>query len=94
MSPFAVGTPLARKFLGVEKNKLEEVASSCAHLKGVVLELEDIAEVALYLGSDKSKYVSGLNLIVDGGHSLTNPVFSNAMKSLFFAFKNSGLVRL
>nr|POF16867.1 secoisolariciresinol dehydrogenase [Quercus suber] len=94
VSPFAIGTPLARKILAMEKNKLEEVASSCANLKGVVLDPEDIVEVALYLGSDESKYVSGLNLFVDGGHSLTNPVFSNAMKSLFIAFENAGLVRL
>ena len=83
VSPFAVGTPLARKGLRREKNNLEEVVSSCANLKGVVLEPEDIAEAALYLGSDESKYVSGLNLIVDGGYSLTNLVFSNALKSLF-----------
>ena len=84
VSPFAVGTPLTRKGLGMEKNNLEEVVSSCANLKGVVLETEDIAEAALYLGSDKSKYVSGLNLIVDEGNSLTNSVFSKALKSLFF----------
>ncbi|XP_075636386.1 secoisolariciresinol dehydrogenase-like [Castanea sativa] len=83
VSPFAVGTPLVRKALGMEKNKVEEVASSCANLKGVILEPEDIAEAALYLGSDESKYMSGLNLIVDGGYSLTNPAFSNALKSLF-----------
>ncbi|KAK9985905.1 hypothetical protein SO802_030856 [Lithocarpus litseifolius] len=83
VSPFVVGTPLTRKILRMEKNKLEEVTSSCSNLKGVVLEPKDIAEIALYLGSDKSKYVNGLILIVDGGHSLTNLVFSNAMKSLF-----------
>ena len=82
VSPFAVGTPLVRKVLGMEKNKVEEVASSCANLKGVVLEPEDIAKATLYLGSDEFKYVSGLNLIIDGGYSLTNPTFSNALKSL------------
>ncbi|KAM3689614.1 hypothetical protein ACB098_09G061300 [Castanea mollissima] len=83
VSPFAVGTPMIIKGIGMEKNKVEEVVSSCANLKGVVLEPEDIAEAALYLGSDKSKYVSGMNMIVDGGYSLTNPIFSNALKSLF-----------
>ena len=83
VSPFAVGTPLVRKVLGMEKNKVEEVASSCANLKGVVLEPEDIAEAALYLGSDESKYVSEMNLVVDGGYSLTNPAFSNALKNHF-----------
>ena len=49
----------------------------------MVLEPEDIAKVALYLGSDESKYVSGMNLVVDGGYSLTNPTFSNALKNIF-----------
>ena len=48
----------------------------------MVLEPEDIAEAALYLGSDESKYVSGINLVVDGGYNLTNPTFSNALKGL------------
>ncbi|CBI30356.3 unnamed protein product, partial [Vitis vinifera] len=49
------------------------LVSSAANLKGAVLEAEDIAEAALYLGSDDSKYVSGINLVVDGGYSITNP---------------------
>lgn len=37
---------------------------------------EDIAEVAVYLGSDESRYVSGLKVPVDGGYSKFNPTFS------------------
>ena len=69
---------MLRKAMGM----MEDVVSSCANLKGVVLEPEDIAEAALYLGSDEAKYVSGINLVVDGGYSLTNPTFSNVLKSL------------
>ena len=66
VAPFATATPLLTNALGkMEKNKVEDVVSSVANLKGVVLEPEDIVEATLYLGSDKSKYVSGLNLVVD-----------------------------
>ncbi|KAI5323006.1 hypothetical protein L3X38_032078 [Prunus dulcis] len=36
---------------------------------------EDIAKAALYLGSDESKYVSGHNLLVDGGYIIVNARF-------------------
>ncbi|KAF2307679.1 hypothetical protein GH714_030765 [Hevea brasiliensis] len=88
ISPFVVVTPMLRKSMGLiffemEKEKIQEAVSVAATLKEVVLEEEDIAEAALYLGSDESKYVSGVNLLVDGGFSLTNPSFAMAMKSLF-----------
>ena len=84
VSPFATATPMLRKAIGMmEKNKVEDVVSLCANLKGVVLELEDIAVAMLYLGSDESKYASGMNLVVDGGYSLTNPEFLNAKKKAF-----------
>ncbi|GAV88721.1 adh_short_C2 domain-containing protein [Cephalotus follicularis] len=83
-SPYAVATPMLRSAMGMMgKNEIEEVTSSTANLKGVVLEAEDIAETALYLASDESKYVSGINLVVDGGYSLTNPSLPMAIKSLF-----------
>lgn len=82
ISPFGVATPILRKGLGImEKRKVEELVCSAANLKGVVLEAEDIAEAALYLGSDDSKYVSGINLVVDGGYSSTNPSFGMVLKS-------------
>ncbi|KAL0002435.1 hypothetical protein SO802_016216 [Lithocarpus litseifolius] len=67
VAPFATATPLLTNALGkMEKKKVEDVVSSAANLKGVVLEPKDIAEAALFLGSDESKYVSGLNLVVVG----------------------------
>ncbi|KAJ7971589.1 secoisolariciresinol dehydrogenase-like [Quillaja saponaria] len=84
ISPFGVASPMLSQCMhNMEKKKIEEVVSSSANLKGEVVEAEDIAEAALYLGSDESKYVSGLNLVVDGGYSLTNPTFSRLMKSKF-----------
>eukprot|EP00261_Vitis_vinifera_P035846 XP_019077089.1 PREDICTED: secoisolariciresinol dehydrogenase-like [Vitis vinifera] len=82
ISPFGVATPMLQKGLGImEKRKVEELVSSAANLKGAVLEAEDIAEAALYLGSDDSKYVSGINLVVDGGYSITNPSAGMVFKS-------------
>ncbi|CAN1303059.1 Short chain aldehyde dehydrogenase 1, partial [Linum perenne] len=76
ISPFAVATPLTRSaFGGMSKEETETFIESTANLRGCVLKTEDIAAAALYLASDDAKYVSGMNLVVDGGHNHNHPIF-------------------
>ncbi|KAK1404187.1 secoisolariciresinol dehydrogenase-like [Heracleum sosnowskyi] len=83
VSPFGVVTPMLMKGLGAtDKGKVEEFVAGIANLKDATVEAEDIAAAALYLGSDEAKYVSGLNLIVDGGYSTTNIALKESFKKM------------
>lgn len=75
LSPYALATPLATRFVGVNDEELENVMNSLANLKGVTLKADDVANAALYMASDESRYVSGQNLLIDGGFSIVNPSF-------------------
>lgn len=76
VSPYALVTPLAAKnFVKTQGEDLEKAFSVPANLKGVHLKADDVAHAVLYLGSDDSKYVSGHNLLIDGGFSVSNHSF-------------------
>ncbi|KAK3036575.1 hypothetical protein RJ639_031192, partial [Escallonia herrerae] len=40
---------------------------------------EDVAKAVLYLASDDGGYVSGHNLVLDGGFSVVNPTILKAV---------------
>ncbi|XP_022890546.1 short-chain dehydrogenase reductase 3a-like isoform X1 [Olea europaea var. sylvestris] len=89
ISPFAIPTPFVIEemrvyFPGVDDQGLAKMIHDNGVLKGTICEPEDIANAALYLASDDAKYVSGHNLVVDGGFTsiknLSFPV-SNEFKS-------------
>ncbi|KAL4639049.1 hypothetical protein ACB092_03G190200 [Castanea dentata] len=72
VSPYLVLTPMAKDYV---KQYEEGTLKLYSNLKGDVLKPEGVAEVALFLGSDESKYVSGHNLVIDGGFSIVNSGF-------------------
>ncbi|KAM3392399.1 hypothetical protein ACQJBY_013496 [Aegilops geniculata] len=82
VSPFGVATPMLvnawrhgedeeggrpAPVSAEEVEKAEEMVRGLATLKGPTLRAGDIAEAALFLASDESRYISGHNLVVDGG---------------------------
>ncbi|GMN39506.1 hypothetical protein TIFTF001_008730 [Ficus carica] len=67
----------------MEKDAVEEVVSETANLKETVVTAEDVAEAAVFLRSDENKYVSGMNVVIDGGYSVTNPVLGRNIRKFF-----------
>ncbi|GLJ33433.1 hypothetical protein SUGI_0672750 [Cryptomeria japonica] len=75
ISPSLVATDRLIQHLGMTpsaeaKALIEAAVQVLAPLKEASLEAEDIAGAALYLASEDSKYVSGHNMVVDGGMSV------------------------
>jgi NAD(P)-dependent dehydrogenase (short-subunit alcohol dehydrogenase family) len=83
VSPSGVATPFTAKMMRggadssspiseKEKALIEGHSNRIGNLQGPTLKVEDIAGAGLYLASDEAKYVSGHNLVVDGGFTVVN----------------------
>ncbi len=70
--PGTIRTPLAiRNFLNTNPNLEQALAESASlHLTGRIGEPEDVAYLAVYLGSDEANFVTGQEFGVDGGFTI------------------------
>ncbi|XP_020199465.1 momilactone A synthase-like [Aegilops tauschii subsp. strangulata] len=86
ISPYAVATPMGarsgREMLGLPpggagdeeliRRLFDEDINEMGG--GVVLRAEDVARAAVFLASDDARYITGHNLMVDGGFSVVKPL--------------------
>ncbi|KAK9125120.1 hypothetical protein Scep_013966 [Stephania cephalantha] len=78
VSPYGVATALSLAHLPEDERTedawtgFKEFMAKNANLQGVELRADDVADAVLYLASDDARYVSGMNLMVDGGFSTVN----------------------
>ncbi|CAA0830567.1 Xanthoxin dehydrogenase [Striga hermonthica] len=78
VSPYAVATGLALAHLPEEERTedawtgFRNFVGANANLQGVELTVDDVANAVLFLASDEARYVSGVNLMVDGGFTSSN----------------------
>jgi NAD(P)-dependent dehydrogenase (short-subunit alcohol dehydrogenase family) len=73
ISPGVIATPIFGRVLGFSEERTQETLSEVGHALGQHSHLgyagtpADIAAAAVYLASDEGSYVTGHNLVVDGG---------------------------
>ncbi|KAF5470425.1 hypothetical protein F2P56_010940 [Juglans regia] len=79
VSPYGIPTGLALSYLPEEERTNEDAIAGFrafvgmnANLQGVELTADDVANAVLFLASEEARYVSGANLMVDGGFTCTN----------------------
>jgi len=69
VSPAATRTPMINELIEKDRS-FRETWGSVAPIKGFI-EPEDIAGAALFLVSDEARFITGQNLIVDGGFTIS-----------------------
>lgn len=69
--PGFIWTPMVENFLSSKGGDVEECkqAVGALHPLGHMGEAEDVAYGVLYLASDESKFVTGTELVIDGGYT-------------------------
>ncbi|XP_006841570.2 short-chain dehydrogenase reductase 3b [Amborella trichopoda] len=72
ISPYGMATPSVCKAYNSTPDEIEADCNYRSTLKGVTLKPKQIAEAALFLASDESSFVSGHNLVVDGGFTVVD----------------------
>ncbi|KAD5803264.1 hypothetical protein E3N88_14624 [Mikania micrantha] len=64
LSAYAMATPMATSFMGVDAESIEKMANLNANLKGVTLKTDDVAKAALFLASDEAKQKHAAKVMV------------------------------
>lgn len=72
ISPSPIPTPLvvdqfSKIFPSATREEIVGIINGLGELKGAICEEQDVARAALFLASDEAKFVTGHNLVVDGG---------------------------
>jgi NAD(P)-dependent dehydrogenase (short-subunit alcohol dehydrogenase family) len=68
--PGYIATPMVEGFLAAKSDpEAAKSAIAAMHPLGHIGEPNDIAYAVLYLASDESKFVTGAELVVDGGYT-------------------------
>ena len=68
VSPGLVGTPLLKDMLGYENEEEDKVVESTYTLKGGAMRPKNVADTVVFLASAESQFVTGYDLVVNGGN--------------------------